>query len=65
MPHREDGFYESEGWAPGADFDPHDPDEMEIMAVVWEKEKYDRMSQLERENEQLRQQLDEARGVDD
>lgn len=66
MPHREDGFYESgSGWVPGVDFDPSDPDEMEIMSAVFEKEKYDRMAQLERENEQLRRELHEKNGGDE
>ena len=47
----------NEGWVPGVDFDPHDPDEMEIMKVVWEQEKYDRMARLERENRSLRERL--------
>lgn len=58
MPYREDGFYESGGgWVAGVDFDPSDPDEMEIMHAVFEKEKYDRISQLEQENARLRGEL--------
>lgn len=47
----------NEGWIPGVDFDPHDPDEMEVMHLVWDQEKYDRTRQLERENELLRAAL--------
>lgn len=60
MPHREDGYYESgAGWVPGVDFDPSDRDEMEIMEVVWEKEKHDRIRELEDENARLRGQLED------
>jgi hypothetical protein len=65
VPYREDGFFEKEGWVAGEDFDPHDPDEMEIMHAVWDGEKHDRMRQLESENERLRQELGEARGIED
>jgi hypothetical protein len=47
----------SNGWIPGEDFDPSDPDEMEIMRAVWEKEKYDRLAELERENVELIKRL--------
>lgn len=45
------------GWCVGIDFDPYDPDEMEVMHLVWENEKFDRIRQLERENEMLRRML--------
>ena len=60
MPYREDGSYESGGgWVAGVDFDPSDPDEMEIMSAVFEKEKYDRIHQLEAENARLREALED------
>jgi hypothetical protein len=66
MPHREDGFYEQGGgWVAGVDFDPSDPDEMEIMHAVWDQEKHDKIRLLEDENERLRQALNEKNGVDD
>ena len=43
-----------EGWVPGVDFDPHDPDEMEIMHVVWEGERLSAIERLEKENSRLR-----------
>lgn len=45
------------GWVPGVDFDPHDEDEMETMRLVWERERYDRIAELERENAELRARL--------
>lgn len=47
----------SNGWVAGIDFDPHDEEEMEVMRVVWEREKYDRLAELERENVRLREAL--------
>ena len=58
MPMTEDGYVPGDGWIPGEDFDPHDPDEMEIMEHVFAKEKMDAMERLQRENEELRRQLD-------
>jgi hypothetical protein len=58
MPMTEDGYDGGDGWVPGQDFDPHDPDEMEIMEHIWEGEKLNRMQQLEEENARLRSQLD-------
>lgn len=29
----------SDAWIPGENFDPNDPDEMEIMHVIWERER--------------------------
>lgn len=58
MPHLEDGSYESGGgWVAGDDFDPNDPDEMDVMHAVWEREKYDRIRHLEDENARLRSEL--------
>lgn len=57
MPMYEDHYEPGGGWVPGVDFDPSDQDEMEVMRLVWEKEKYDRMEQLERENRRLREEL--------
>lgn len=65
MPYTEDGYVEGGGWIPGEDFDPSDPDEMEVMHAVWEQEKYDRMRQLERENEDLRSALGKYEGDGD
>jgi hypothetical protein len=41
-------------WVPGVDFDPGNPDELDVMRLVWENERYDRIAVLERENERLR-----------
>lgn len=57
MPMLEDRYEPGGGWIPGEDFDPHDPDEMEVMALVWQRERHDRMAQLQRENERLRAEL--------
>ncbi|AEK10048.1 hypothetical protein FDH96_gp119 [Mycobacterium phage Rey] len=54
MPYTEDGYVQGDGWVAGIDFDPHDPEEMEVMSLVFEREKYDKIQQLERENEALR-----------
>ncbi|ASR75982.1 hypothetical protein J4U02_gp117 [Mycobacterium phage Aziz] len=54
MPMTEDGYVQGDGWVAGIDFDPRDPEEMEIMRDVWDREKFDRTRQLERENEILR-----------
>ena len=59
MPYTEDGYVEGGGWVAGVDFDPRDPDEMEVISLVFEREKYDRMAQLERENARLRAQVAE------
>lgn len=48
---------QSIAWCPGENFDPHDSDEMEVMHLVWEREKFDRIAQLERENARLRSLL--------
>lgn len=57
MPMHEDHYDGGDGWVAGIDFDPHDPEEMEVMHLVWEKEKYDKIERLERENAQLREAL--------
>ena len=62
MPMTEDGYVEGDGWIPGEDFDPHDPDEMEVMEHVWAQEKHDRMRQLEEENDRLRDMVRQKRG---
>lgn len=49
----------SRGWVSGIDFDPYDSDEMEIMELVWENERHDRMAELERENDFLRRRISE------
>lgn len=50
------------GWVPGVDFDPNDDDEMEIMRLVWDRDRHDRASRLERENQNLRARLAELTG---
>ena len=55
----------SNGWVPGVDFDPHDPDEMEVMKVVWEQEKFDRLRELERENVALLERLAKYENVEE
>lgn len=62
MPYTEDGYVEDLVWVPGVDFDPYDHDEMEVMKVVWENERHDRMKQLERENESLRAAITSLHG---
>lgn len=58
MPLREDGSYEpGSGWVAGVDFNPSDPDEMDVVRAVWEQEKHDRIRQLESENQRLRNEL--------
>jgi hypothetical protein len=53
----------SRGWVVGVNFDPSDPDEMEVMDLVWDRERHDRIAYLERENARLRSLLDPT-GVD-
>jgi len=48
-----------DGWVPGVDFDPRDPDEMEIMHVIWEGERLSAIERLERENAHLRGIIEE------
>jgi hypothetical protein len=48
--------YESGGgWVPGENFDPNDPEEMEIMREVWDRERADAVSRTQRESEDLRE----------
>lgn len=49
-------------WVPGIDFDPYDDDDMEIMQLVWERDKHSRLQNLERANQQLRERLSELTG---
>lgn len=57
MPYTEDGYIQGDGWVAGIDFDPSDPDEMDVMRHVWEQERHDRLQVLERENDSLRTAL--------
>lgn len=59
MPWTEDGYVPDTAWIPGVDFDPYDHDEMEVMKFIWEKERMDKIAQLERENASLRAQLED------
>lgn len=52
-------------WTPGVDFDPTDPDEMEIMHLVWGREQASRVAALQRENQRLRERLAEVLGDDE
>ena len=45
------------GWVAGEDFDPYDAEEMEVMDLVWEREKYDTITRLQNENAALRQTI--------
>jgi hypothetical protein len=42
------------GWVAGEDFDPSDPEEMETMRLVWDRERHDKIARLEAENARLR-----------
>lgn len=53
---------ESPGWVPGVDFDPHDDEQMDVMREVWSREKADRATRLERENDRLRARIAELTG---
>lgn len=57
--------YEGDGWCVGYDFDPSDPDEMEVMEIVWEKERLSRMELLERENVRLHNLLAQLQEEDE
>jgi len=60
MPYLEDGQYvQGDGWVPGVDFDPSDPDEMEVMQHVWAKERAESISALQEENSRLRGLLEQ------
>lgn len=52
-------------WIPGENFDPDDPDEMEIMRGIWEGERETAIQRLERENTELRNRLEALEGQDD
>jgi hypothetical protein len=47
-------------YTPGVDFDPNDPDDVEIVGLATEIDKYNRIDQLERENAMLREQFDDS-----
>lgn len=49
----------------GIDFDPNDPDEVEVVKLASEQHRYDRISRLEEENRQLRSELARARGYNE
>jgi hypothetical protein len=53
------------GWVPGVDFDPTDPDEMEVMELVWERERHDTLAAKDREIASLRARLAEYEGEDE
>jgi hypothetical protein len=62
----EDGVpFESPSFIPGVDFDPNDPDEVEIIGFVTENHAHDRITRLEKENAELRGQLAEITGYED
>lgn len=55
-------------WVPGIDFDPYDTEEMEVMRLVWDTERYDRIrrlesesAHLERENARLHQEIEDLK----
>jgi len=50
---------DSIAWIPGENFDPHDPDEMEIMHHIWEGDRMRYMERLENENARLRGLVEE------
>jgi hypothetical protein len=52
------------GWVPYEDFDPDDPDEMETVELVWERERHDAMAAKDREIARLRARLAEYEGGD-
>lgn len=54
MPMTEDGYVQGDGWVAGVDFDPRDPEEMEIMAVIFEGERLSALDRLQSENDRLR-----------
>ena len=52
------------GWVAGEDFDPDDPDEMDVMREVWERERIEARSRRERELERRNEALaDEVRSL--
>ena len=48
----------------GIDFDPTDPEEVEIVKLATERDAHDRMRALEDENHRLRMELAALRGDD-
>lgn len=52
-------------FVPGEDFDPYDPDEVEIVKLASERSAADRMRHLERENARLRALVNEYEGIED
>lgn len=56
---------ESAGWIPGVDFDPGDPEEMEVMADVFDRERQDTITRLTRENDNLRRRVAELTDGDE
>lgn len=57
------GVLPNNGWTPGVDFDPSDPEEMEIMEIVFANEKSDakdrEIQKLKHRNAALRATLEE------
>jgi hypothetical protein len=53
------------GWVAGVDFDPSDPHEMEVMDLVWERERLDELARLREENETLWRRVAELTGADE
>lgn len=53
---------DSIAWIPGENFDPHDPEEMEIMHSIWDGECFNYQRRLEAENQYLRQRIAELTG---
>jgi hypothetical protein len=51
--------YESPAFVPGVDFDPWDPEEVEIVGLATEIHRHDKMRRLEEENSRLRARLAE------
>lgn len=64
MPYTEDGYVQGDGWVPGVDFDPSDPEEMEVMRDVFERERMDSVRHLQQENARLRGLLGQANDQD-
>lgn len=53
------------GWVPGVDFDPTDDDDMDIMRLVWDRDRHDRADRLEAENRRLRARLADLEDAED
>jgi hypothetical protein len=52
----------SPGWVPGKDFDPDDPEEMQTMELVWERERESALAAKDREIAGLRAKLEQYGG---